>query len=153
MLGAVDRLLLLLAMKICWWSGVSFDAEPHTCCQVLEGHDCKLALLQDNVTQPPTAYGGPFNVLNQPSDSGTTHMSIVDGTAYCSSPSPSCMLRPTWCTCLCLCPQSLIAGAAVLQILLLLGLAVTGFLTGKPCSVILVILCTAAMVSCAVLCV
>lgn len=36
--------------------------------------------LQDNMTQPPTAYGGPFNVLNQPSDSGTTHMSIVDGT-------------------------------------------------------------------------
>lgn len=35
--------------------------------------------LQDRATQAPTAYGGPFNVLNQPTDSGTTHMSIVDG--------------------------------------------------------------------------
>ena len=41
--------------------------------------------LQDNMTQPPTAYGGPFNVLNQPSDSGTTHMSIVDGKARSAS--------------------------------------------------------------------
>ena len=47
------------------------------CTAVLRG----LTTLQDNTTQPPTAYGGPFNVLNQPSDSGTTHMSIVDGTA------------------------------------------------------------------------
>ncbi|DBB10998.1 TPA: hypothetical protein ACH3X3_006479 [Trebouxia sp. C0006] len=34
--------------------------------------------VQANATQPPTAYGGSFNVLNQPSDNGTTHMSIVD---------------------------------------------------------------------------
>lgn len=46
--------------------------------------------MQDDRTQPPTAYGGPFNVLNQPSDSGTTHMSIVDGAA----------LTPCRCKCL-----------------------------------------------------
>lgn len=52
--------------------------------------------VQEDRTQPPTAYGGPFNVLKQPSDSGTTHMSIVDG-KFCSSCSSSSLTFTTVC--------------------------------------------------------